>query len=59
MGNSKAMWRAKYDVNFHSREAQEAVNAMGGWRAAMLKPSRKRKAVIEDEESGSEASSTS
>ncbi len=56
MGNSTGMWRAKYDINFHSREAQAAVDAMGTWRAAMLNTSRKRKAsqVLDDSDSDSD-----
>ena len=36
MGHSLKQWDKWYDVNLHSREAQQAVNAMDTWRHAVL-----------------------
>ena len=36
MGHSVAQWDKWYDLTFHARQAQEAVNAMTSWRVAML-----------------------
>lgn len=40
MGNSVAQWDRSYDLGMRSRETQAAVDAMPGWRAAMLERSR-------------------
>ena len=36
MGNSESQWRRSYDLSHTRRETQQAVAAMGSWRAAML-----------------------
>ncbi len=36
MGHSLAQWTKWYDLDFHVREAQQAVDAMASWRAALL-----------------------
>lgn len=36
MGNSTRTWIRNYDRNYHAREAQAGVDAMGQWRTAML-----------------------
>lgn len=52
MGNSKKVWKSKYDVNYHGREAQAAVDAMATWRASLLakaaNPPVGNKRVLED-----------
>ena len=39
MGHSVRQWHDWYDLSFHARLAQDAVNAMQVWRAAMLQVS--------------------
>lgn len=57
MGNSTKVWRKKYDINFHSREAKQAVVDMGAWREGMAKKSlrrvtkRKRTYIVESDAS--------
>lgn len=36
MGHSLAQWSKWYDVDFHSRESQQAVDAMATWRHNLL-----------------------
>ena len=36
MGHSLAQWSKWYDLDFHAREAQEAVNDMACWREELL-----------------------
>ena len=36
MGNSQAVWDSVYDRHFNSRQADQAMAAMPGWRHAML-----------------------
>ena len=36
MGNSESQWKRSYDLSHTRRETQQAVAAMGSWRAAML-----------------------
>ena len=36
MGHSEQQWRNWYDIQFHPRLAQNAVNSMQLWRTAML-----------------------
>lgn len=36
MGNSVERWAISYDRNIHSREVQQAVNAMQQWREQLL-----------------------
>ena len=36
MGNSVAQWDKTYDLEYDSRNAQEAVNAMDKWRGCLL-----------------------
>ena len=38
MGHSVKQWDKWYDLNFHARQAQQAVNAMTTWRQALLSP---------------------
>ena len=39
MGHSLQQWHKWYDMEYHSRLAQDAVDAMQSWRAAMLEVS--------------------
>ena len=36
MGHSLAQWSKWYDLDFHSRESQQAVDAMATWRDQLL-----------------------
>ena len=38
MGHSLAQWTKWYDLDFHAREAQQAVDAMSTWRHNLLSP---------------------
>lgn len=37
MGHSLAQWTKWYDLDFHKREAQQAVDAMAAWRENLLR----------------------
>ena len=36
MGHSLAQWSKWYDIDFHKRESQQAVDAMATWRHSLL-----------------------
>ncbi|GAB4820984.1 hypothetical protein N2152v2_008030 [Parachlorella kessleri] len=38
MGNSGRTWQAKYDISYHGREVQLAVDSMAAWRRSLLSP---------------------
>ena len=38
MGHSLAQWTKWYDLDFHARETQQAVDAMSTWRHNLLTP---------------------
>ena len=38
MGHSLRQWHEWYDIDFHTRLAQDAVTAMRCWRQALLQP---------------------
>ena len=38
MGHSVKQWDDWYDLKFHARQAQDAVDAMSSWRQALLSP---------------------
>ena len=62
MGHSVKQWHDWYDLKFHSRLAQDAVNSMQGWRRSLLDvaaqpasiPRRRAQIVYTDSESDSE-----
>ncbi|DBB06052.1 TPA: hypothetical protein ACH3X3_010023 [Trebouxia sp. C0006] len=51
MGHSEQQWRNWYDMQFHPRLAQNAVNSMQLWRTAMLQI---RHVIVSDSESDRE-----
>ena len=64
MGHSVKQWLAWYDMKFHARLAQNAVDAMQVWTAAMLQQSgaaqpqaltRRRAQIVLSDSSDSEA----
>ena len=49
MGHSIRQWHDWYDLSFHARLAQDAVNAMQVWRDAMLQSSAPAESESDDE----------
>ena len=45
MGNCEEQWDKTYDLQFHAREAQDAVDAMATWREQLL-PKQTTPAVV-------------